>query len=132
MNKGKVEFSDLSSGAKFMVLFYMLTWVYFIASRILTTGTVSVLHLSVAMFLSLLVYSQRDWGRFLAALYSAVMALFVGFEIYSSVTAESGMPFNHIVINGAGGLFFLISSAVVIYGESLPLFRGSGGEKSGQ
>ena len=132
MNKGKVEFSDLSSGAKFMVLFYMMTWIYFIASRIFTTGTVSVLHLSVAMFLSLLVYSQRDWGRFMAALYSAAMALFVGFEIYSAVTAESGMPFNHIIINGAGGLFFLISSVVVIYGESLPLFRGFGGKKSGQ
>ncbi len=130
MNKKKVEFSDLSAGAKFSVLFYMLTWIFFIGSRIFTTGTVSVLHLSVAMFLSLLVYTQRDWGRLLAALYSAAMAVMVGFEIYSSVSAESGMPFNHIIINGTGGLLFLISSVVVIYGGSLPVIRDWGDKKS--
>jgi hypothetical protein len=128
MRKGKVEFSDLSSGTKFIVLFYMLTWVYFIGSRIITTGTVSVLHLSVAMFLSLLVYSRRDWGRLLGGLYSAAMALMVGFEIYSAVTAGS-MPFNNIIINGTGGILFLISAVVVIFGESLPVIRDWGGRE---
>jgi TRAP-type C4-dicarboxylate transport system permease large subunit len=126
MKNRKVEFSDLSAGAKFIVLFYMMVWIYFIASRIFTTGTVSALHLSVAMFLSLLVYSQRDWGRLLAAVYSAAMAVMVGFEIYSSAIAESGMPFDHIIINGIGGLFFLASAVVVIFGESLPVIRDWG------
>jgi TRAP-type C4-dicarboxylate transport system permease large subunit len=129
MKNRKVEFSDLSAGAKFIVLFYMITWIYFIASRIFTTGTVSVLHLSVAMFLSLLVYSQRDWGRLLAAVYSSAMAVMVGFEIYSAAIAESVMPFNHTIINGIGGILFLASAGIVIFGESLPVIRDWGGKK---
>ena len=84
MKRRNVEFKYLSSGAKFMVLFYLFTWVYFIASKVFTTGKVSVLHLSVAMFLSLLVYSQKDWGRLLAAVYSVAMAIMVGVEMYST------------------------------------------------
>lgn len=125
MNKKRVEYSDLSAGAKFAVFFYMLTWIFFIGSRIFTTGTVSVLHLSVAMFLSLLVYTQRDWGRLVAALYSGAMAFMVGFEIYSTA-GDSAIPFNNYLINGVGGLLFLLSAVVVIYGESLPFFRDSG------
>lgn len=114
MKRRNVEFKDLSSGAKFMVLFYLFTWIYFIASKVFTTGKVSVLHLSVAMFLSLLVYSQRDWGRLFAAAYSVAMAIMVGFEIYST-GINSEPTSSYMFINSMSGLIFLASSVILIF-----------------
>lgn len=114
MKRKNIEFKELSSGAKFMILFYLFTWVYFIASKVFVTGKVSVLHLSVAMFLSLLVYSQRDWGRLLAAAYSVAMAIMVGIEIYST-GPESGLPLSYMVITSISGLVFIASSVILIF-----------------
>lgn len=116
------ELKDLPLGVKYAILIYMFSWLFFIGARIYTTGTVSVLHMSVAMFLSLLVYSQRNWGRILAAFYTIGMAIMVGVEIYN-ISPDADLPFLYIIINGMSGLIFIGASVLLLTGESRKFFN---------
>ncbi len=125
MRRRNRELKDLPIEVRYAILFYMFAWLFFIGSRIYTTGTVSVLHMSMAMFLSLLVYSQRNWGRILAAVYTIAMAVMVGVEIYYAVP-DSALPLSSIIINGISGLIFMASSALLLFGESDKFYKEHG------
>lgn len=125
MRRRNRELKDLPTEVKYAILIYMFSWLFFIGARIYTTGTVSVLHMSMAMFLSLLVYSQRNWGRILAAVYTIAMAVMVGVEIYS-ISPDADLPFSYIIINGMSGLIFIASSVLLLTGESKRFFNEHG------
>lgn len=125
MRRRNRELKDLPAEVKYAILIYMFSWLFFIGSRIYTTGTVSVLHMSMAMFLSLLVYSQRNWGRILAAVYTIAMAVMVGVEIYS-ISPDADLPISYIIINGMSGLIFIGSSVLLLTGESNKFFKEHG------
>jgi len=125
MKRRNRELKDLPAEVKYAILIYMFSWLFFIGARIYTTGTVSVIHMSMAMFLSLLVYSQRNWGRILAAVYTIAMAVMLGVEIYS-INPDSDLPLSFIIINGLSGLIFVASSVLLLTGESKRFFREHG------
>ena len=125
MRRRNRDLKDFPPGVRYAILFYMFAWLFFIGSRIYTTGTVSVLHMSMAMFLSLLVYSQRNWGRILAAVYTIAMAVMVGIEMYY-VTPDSDLPLSSVFINGMSGLIFMASSLLLLFGESNKFYKEHG------
>jgi len=127
MIRNTMKFRDYPFTVRYGISLTIATWILFIVSIAMATGTISIFHISMGMFVCFSVLSLRRWSRIFTAVYNLGMSLLIGREIYfmfidGRLEFSISVPLKIVCV-----ILFAVTSLLLLAGQSKQFFRDHAG-----
>jgi hypothetical protein len=123
MSGKKIVFKELPKNIRYGLTLIIFSWFFFLVTNTVMTGQISLIHISMGMFVCFAAYSMKNWARLFAVIYNIFMAVMIALELHyyiSSGTLPSVIP---LVIKLGSILLFVISSSFLITKEAKNYYK---------
>lgn len=124
MRRKKISFNELPKSLRYGLTFVIFAWIFFLVSTSAYTGKISLIHITMGMFICFAAFSIKNWGRILAVLYNLFMAAMLGVELYYLIQSGSFSVFLPFVIKITSVILFVISSLFLVTREARDFYKG--------
>lgn len=114
MKKENIKFRNLPDRIKYGLTLVIFSWFFFLISHSVYTGKVSLIHLTMGMFICFAALSLKNWGRILTIVYNLFMAVMIGIELYYSVKSGQFISIMLMCIKIISIVLFIISSLLFV------------------
>lgn len=110
MRGKRISFRELPESVRYGLTLVIFSWIFFLVATSASTGRISLIHITMGMFICFAALSLKNWGRILTVLYDTFMAVMIGVELYYFIQSgvfTSLMPF---IVKGGSILLFTVST----------------------
>ncbi len=126
MKNKTVKFRDYPFTVRYGISLTIVTWIIFLVSISVETGTISVFHLSMGMFVCFAILSLRRWSRIFTSVYNLGMAFFLGRELYFLYIAGNSVFSAYIPVRILCIILFVLTAVLLLSGQSKRFFSEQG------
>jgi hypothetical protein len=124
MRERKIRFKELPKCIRYGLTLVIFSWFFFLISHSAFSGQISLLHITMGMFVCFAAFSLKNWGRIFTIIYDVFMAVMIGIELHYFIQSGSFTSLMPLVIKGGSILLFVISSAFLLTAEARNFYRG--------
>lgn len=127
MKKDRIKFGEYPSVVRYAISLTIFAWILFLVTSIVSTGTVSIFHMTMGMFVCFAVLSLRRWSRIFVSLYNLLMAIMIGREVYYIFAGGNpvftiSLPLKIICV-----MLFAVTAILLLSGRSKEFFTKHAG-----
>lgn len=127
MRRNSIKFRDYPFAVRYGISLTIVTWIIFLVSVAVATGTVSIFHMTMGMFVCFAVLSLRRWSRIFTSFYNLFMSVLIGREIYSlfiegRLELSVNVPLKILCL-----ILFAVASVLLLSGQAKQFFRDQAG-----
>lgn len=123
MRERKISFIELPVSLRYGLSLVVFSWFFFLVSHSVYTGKISLIHITMGMFICFAVFSLKNWGRILTVVYDTFMAVMLGVELYYLIQSGVIASLTPFVIKGLSIILFIVSSLFLLMTEARAFYN---------
>lgn len=112
MKAEKVDFRNLNLGTKIGISMIIISWSYYLITMSYLSGNISLIQMTIGLFISFAALSAKRWGIIIAAAYNFFMAVMIAVDLYRNFHSPES-PALIYSVKAIGAFMFILSSLMI-------------------